>query len=215
MDDNEHGTHVSGTIAGRGNGGPPVLRRQPPKATLIAVKVLDADGAGRLSDIVKGVDWATKARADVINLSLGGLMGSPALERAVERALAAGVVVVAAAGNSGPSPDTVGLPGGYPGVIAVAASDENDRVAAFSSRGDQIAFIAPGVNIRSTIPGGGYKALSASERRWPRRTWRAWPPSPSSAAPKARRAWPGPSRPRRRGCARPPRAWLRPPKARA
>ena len=166
MDDNEHGTHVSGTIAGRGNGAKGVLGVAP-KAELIAVKVLDADGGGSLSDIVKGIDWATKAGADVINLSLGGPAGSAALERAIKQALAAGVVVVAAAGNSGPSPDTVGFPGGYPGVIAVAASDDNDQVASFSSRGDAVAFIAPGVNITSTIPGGGYKTLSGTSMASP------------------------------------------------
>ena len=165
MDDNEHGTHVSGTIAGRGNGNG--VFGVAPKATLIAVKVLDADGAGSLSDIVKGIDWATKAGADVINLSLGGPIGSAALERAVKQALASGVVVVAAAGNSGPDPDTVGYPGAYPGVIAVAASDKRDRIAPFSSRGAAIAFIAPGVNIRSTVPGGGYKTLSGTSMASP------------------------------------------------
>ena len=166
MDDNEHGTHVSGTIAGRGIGAEGVFGVAP-KATLIPVKVLDADGAGSLFDIVKGIDWATKAGADVINLSLGGPLGGAALKRAVQKALAAGVVVVCAAGNSGPSPDTVGFPAGYAGVIAVAASDGDDRVAPFSSRGDAVAFIAPGVNIASTVPGGGYKRLSGTSMAAP------------------------------------------------
>ncbi len=164
MDDNEHGTHVSGTIAGRGNGGPLGVA---PKATLIPVKVLDADGSGSLSDIVAGIDWAANAGVDVINMSLGGPSGSTALQRAVQKALSSGVVVVCAAGNSGPSPDTVGFPGGYPGVIAVAASDKNDAVASFSSRGDAVAFIAPGVNITSTVPGGGTKVLSGTSMASP------------------------------------------------
>lgn len=164
MDDNEHGTHVAGTIAGRGEGGPLGVA---PEATLIPVKVLDADGAGSLSDIVAGINWAAKHGVDVINMSLGGPSGSAALERAVKQALNAGVVIVAAAGNSGPNPDTVGFPGGYPGVIAVAASDKNDQVASFSSRGDAVAFIAPGVNITSTIPGGGTKSLSGTSMASP------------------------------------------------
>ncbi|MDE2141500.1 MAG: S8 family peptidase [Elusimicrobia bacterium] len=164
MDDNEHGTHVAGTIAGRGTGGPLGVA---PKATLIPVKVLDADGAGSLSDIVKGINWAANAGVDVINMSLGGPTGSAALQRAVNKALAAGVVVVCAAGNSGPNPDTVGFPGGYPGVIAVAASDSNDRVANFSSRGDAVAFIAPGVDIVSTVPGGGTAKLSGTSMASP------------------------------------------------
>jgi subtilisin len=166
MDDNEHGTHVSGTIAGRGNGAKGVLGVAP-KATLIPVKVLDADGSGSLSDIVKGITWATSARVDVINMSLGGPTGSTALQRAVAKAIGAGVVVVCAAGNSGPNPNTVGFPGGYPGVIAVAASDNNDKVASFSSRGDAVGFIAPGVNITSTVPGGGYKQLSGTSMASP------------------------------------------------
>ena len=165
-DDNEHGTHVSGTIAGRGTGAEGVFGVAP-RATLMPVKVLDADGAGSLSDIVKGISWATKAGADVINMSLGGPNGSAALERAVAKAIKAGVVVVCAAGNSGPDPDTVGFPGGYPGVIAVGASDRQDGVAPFSSRGDAVAFIAPGVNIRSTVPGGGYKKLSGTSMASP------------------------------------------------
>ncbi|MFI5347284.1 MAG: S8 family peptidase [Elusimicrobiota bacterium] len=164
MDDNEHGTHVSGTIAGRGTGGPLGVA---PKATLIPVKVLDGAGSGSLSDIIKGINWATNAGVDVINMSLGGPNGSPALQRAVDNALKSGVVVVCAAGNSGPNPDTVGFPGGYPGVIAVAASDANDQVAKFSSRGDAVAFIAPGVDILSTIPGGGTAKLSGTSMASP------------------------------------------------
>ena len=164
MDDNEHGTHVSGTIAGRGTGGPLGVA---PKATLIPVKVLDGSGSGSLSDIVKGINWAAGAGVDVINMSLGGPNGSPALQRAVNNALSAGVVVICAAGNSGPAPDTVGFPGGYPGVIAVAASDTHDQVAKFSSRGAAVAFIAPGVDIVSTIPGGGTAKLSGTSMASP------------------------------------------------
>jgi subtilisin len=165
MDDNEHGTHVSGTIAGRGNGSG--LLGVAPQATIIPVKVLDKDGAGSLSDIVKGINWATKAGVDVINMSLGGDTGSAALERAVNKALKAGIVIVAAAGNSGPGPDTVGYPGGYPGVIAVAASDSSDKVAKFSSRGDAVAVIAPGVDVKSTVPGGGYATESGTSMASP------------------------------------------------
>jgi subtilisin family serine protease len=164
MDDNEHGTHVSGTIAGRGTGGPLGVA---PKATLIPVKVLDGSGSGSLSDIIAGINWATDAGVDVINMSLGGPNTSAALQRAVQKALAAGVVIVCAAGNSGPGPNTVGYPAGYPGVIAVAASDKNDQVASFSSRGSAVAFIAPGVKITSTVPGGGVKDLSGTSMASP------------------------------------------------
>ena len=161
MDDNEHGTHVSGTIAGRGKGGPVGVA---PKATLLAVKVLDAQGSGNLSDIVKGINWATKHGADVINMSLGGASGSAALERAVKQALAAGVVVVAAAGNSGGS---VGFPGAYDDTIAVAASDSNDKLASLSSRGPEVDFIAPGVDVLSAKMGGGFISYSGTSMASP------------------------------------------------
>lgn len=164
MDDNEHGTHVSGTIAGRGAGGG--VYGVAPQAVLIPIKVLNAQGEGSLSDIIAGIDWAVKAGVDVINMSLGGAAQSPALKRAVEGALAHGVVVVCAAGNSGPASDTVGYPAGYPGVIAVAASDRDDNVADFSSRGPQVAFVAPGVDITSTVP-GGYAKLSGTSMASP------------------------------------------------
>jgi subtilisin len=164
LDDNEHGSHVSGTIAGRGlSGGPLGIA---PEAVLVPVKVLDRSGSGRLSDIVKGISWAAEHGADVINLSLGGDVKSAAMERAVKNALQKGIVIVAAAGNSGPSSDTVGFPAGYPGVIAVAASDKKDVVAPFSSRGSAVAFIAPGVKILSTVP-GGYAILSGTSMASP------------------------------------------------
>ena len=165
MDDNEHGTHCSGTIAGRQDGKGVV--GVAPQATIIPVKVLDKDGSGSLSDIVKGINWAAKNGADVISMSLGGASGSAALQRAVNAALAKGVVVIAAAGNSGPDPDTVGFPAGYPGVIAIAASDSKDAVAKFSSRGAAVAFIAPGVDILSTVPGGGYAKFSGTSMACP------------------------------------------------
>ncbi len=163
MDDNQHGSHVAGTIAGRGVQG---VYGVAPRATLMPVKVLNAQGEGALSDIIAGIDWAAAHGAQVINMSLGGPVQSPALERAVRRALAKGVVVVCAAGNSGPGDDTVGYPAGEPGVIAVAASDRADAVADFSSRGPQVAFIAPGVDILSTVP-GGYAVLSGTSMASP------------------------------------------------
>ena len=165
FDDNDHGSHVAGTIAGRGISSGPL--GVAPKARLIPVKVLDERGAGRLSDIIKGLLWAADSRVDVINMSLGGPIQSPALERAVMHALARGVVVVCAAGNSGPDANSVGYPAAYPGVIAVAASDRKDRVAPFSSRGSAVAFIAPGVGILSTIPGGGVKTMSGTSMAAP------------------------------------------------
>jgi serine protease len=116
------------------------------------IKVLNSRGWGTMSNVAEGIRFAADNGAQVINMSLGG-GGSSILEDAVNHALAKGVVVVAAAGNSGRS---VGYPAAYPGVIAVSATDSNDKVAYFSSRGPEIAIGAPGVNVtQQTICNGG------------------------------------------------------------
>lgn len=101
---------------------------------------------------------------NVINMSLGGPSGSEALKSAVEAAYKAGVVVVCAAGNDG---GAVNYPAKYPGAIAVSALDSSDKIASFSSRGPEIAFIAPGVSIYSTYKGNTYKTLSGTSMASP------------------------------------------------
>ncbi len=162
VDDNGHGTHVAGIIAAIRDGKGVV--GVAPKARLYAVKVLDADGTGSLSDVIKGIIWAADNGMQVANMSLGSPQGSAAMEEALRYAEARGVVVVAAAGNSGAS---VGYPGAYPETIAVSASDWNDQLASFSSRGPQVKFIAPGVDIVSTYLGGGYLSLSGTSMATP------------------------------------------------
>ncbi|MDG4865779.1 S8 family serine peptidase, partial [Streptomyces sp. T-3] len=132
MDDNGHGTHVAGIIAGRAaaKGG---VTGVAPGATLTAYKVMNANGEGYTSDIVAGIeaaaDPANPHRADVINMSLGGYGdGSEPLGAAATAATRAGVVVVAAAGNDGPDSNTVGSPAAADGVIAVGASVSGIRV---------------------------------------------------------------------------------------
>ncbi len=162
QDDNGHGTHVSGTIAATRNGRGVV--GVAPKARLYAVKVLDADGSGSLSDVIKGIIWAANNGMNVANMSLGSPMPSETMQRALRYAKARGVIVVAAAGNTGGS---VGYPGAYPEVICVAASDANDNIAAFSSRGDEVKFIAPGVDIVSSQMGGDYVSFSGTSMATP------------------------------------------------
>ncbi|WP_277041060.1 S8 family serine peptidase [Actinacidiphila oryziradicis] len=129
MDDNGHGTHVAGIIAGRAAeaGG---ITGVAPDATLVAYKVMDDQGSGYTSDIIAGIEAATDPanphRADVINMSLGGLGdGTDPLGQAATAATRAGVVVVAAAGNSGPGANSVITPAAADGVIAVGASTSN------------------------------------------------------------------------------------------
>jgi subtilisin family serine protease len=161
-DDNGHGSHVAGTIAAHRDGKGVV--GVAPGARLYAVKVLDADGSGNLSDVVDGIVWAAKNHMDVANMSLGAPVDSEAMKRAVRFARGSGVVIVCAAGNSGGS---VGFPGAYEDVIAVAASDSNDKLASFSSRGPEVDFIAPGVDVLSVKMGGGFISYSGTSMASP------------------------------------------------
>jgi serine protease len=142
-DDQGHGSHVAGTIAQSTNNklGATGVAFQ---ARLMPVKVLNEEGWGTTADVADGIRWAADHGAHVINLSLGGPRNSKILEDAVKHALAQGSVVVAAAGNSG---GAVGFPGATDGVIGVSASDPDDKLAKFSSRGKEVDIAAPGVNV--------------------------------------------------------------------
>jgi subtilisin len=159
-DDEGHGTHVSGTIAANGGG----LFGVAPKAKLYAIKVLDKDGNGDYSSVIAGIQWAMDHGIKIANMSLGAAEGSDPLHRAVIAAQQAGMTIIAASGNTG---GAVGYPGAYPEVIAVGASDKNDQVAPFSSRGPQVAFIAPGVDVVSAKMGGGYTTMSGTSMATP------------------------------------------------
>ncbi len=142
-DDQGHGTHVAGTIAQTTNNGVGVAGLAH-CAKLMPVKVLSARGWGTMADVAEGIRWSADHGAQIINLSLGAPMRSKVVENAVKYAINKGVIVVAAAGNSGRS---VGWPAAYPGVIAVSATDKNDNIAWFSSRGPEVAIGAPGVGV--------------------------------------------------------------------
>jgi len=142
-----HGTHVAGIIAAADNtdgvvGGAPA-------STLLAVRVLDSCGTGFISAVARGVDWAVDNEADVINMSLGTTSDVPVLEVAVNRAVEAGVVVVAAAGNSGGS--VLSYPGAYAQAISVGAIEGSGAIASYSNRDAAVDIAAPGSTILSTL----------------------------------------------------------------
>jgi len=142
-DDNGHGSHCAGTIAqltNNNHGGAGLA----PCVKLMPVKVLSGSGSGSMESVAEGIRFAADNGANVISLSLGSSHPSDIVKDAVDYAHDKGVVIVAAAGNSGGS---VGYPAAYPNAIAVSAMDANDRIANFSSRGPQVAISAPGVNI--------------------------------------------------------------------
>ena len=187
MDDNGHGTHVSGIIGA--NGG--TFKGIAPDVKLLAYKALGSDGYGKSSDVLAAIDRAMDPNGDgstsdhvaVISMSLGGPGDEDdPLCQAVDDAVDAGVVVVTAAGNDGPSMGTVGSPGSAPEAITVGAVDGTGKLADFSSRGtgsiDDIKpeVCAPGVLITSTVPlsasvplgsNTGYRMLSGTSMAAP------------------------------------------------
>lgn len=164
-DDNGHGSHVAGTVASLDNTIGVV--GVGPKIDLYAVKVLDRNGSGYLSDVIAGIDWAVANGMQVANMSLGTSGYSSAFDQAVQSASTAGLVQACAAGNSGPGSNTVSYPGKFPSVICVGATDSSDVIASFSSRGPEVDVSAPGVSVYSTYAGSRYATLSGTSMATP------------------------------------------------
>ncbi|MBI1754958.1 S8 family peptidase [Candidatus Azambacteria bacterium] len=161
-DDNGHGSHVAGIIGALANtigavGG-------APSVNVYAIKALDRNGSGYLSDVINGIDWAITHGMTVINLSLGTDVDVQSFHDAVIRAKSAGVIVVAAAGNSG---GAVLYPAAYPEAIAVAATDISNTAPYWSSRGSEVDLAAPGVNVYSTYKGTKYATMSGTSMATP------------------------------------------------
>lgn len=167
-DDNGHGTHVAGIIAGKGiNNG---VKGVAPDASLYAVKALNASGSGYTSDIISGINWAINNNINIINLSLGTSESDVLLQSAVDAAYNKGILVVASAGNSGNSSGTgtsIMYPANYASVIAVGAVDSNNVRAYFSSTGSKLEVSAPGVNVLSTYLNNSYVQMSGTSMAAP------------------------------------------------
>jgi subtilisin family serine protease len=149
QDDHGHGTHVSGIIAAWADNATGIAGAAP-GVSLLPVKVVDDWGSGVPSTCAEAIVWAADHGANVINMSLGYEDGAQTLQAAIDYADALGVVVVAAMGNSGD--ERVYYPAGLEHVIAVGATDGDDGLAWFSTRGQHIDVSAPGVDVYSTMP---------------------------------------------------------------
>lgn len=167
-DDNGHGTHVAGTVAALNNTYGVV--GIAPQAELYAIKVLDSEGSGWMSDVISGIEWAVDNHLNVVNMSLGSSTGYYTFEEACINAFQSGVLIVAAAGNSGTSGSTancVAYPANYNSVIAVAATTSSNTRASFSSTGPAVEIAAPGVSIPSTYPANRYVYMSGTSMATP------------------------------------------------
>jgi serine protease AprX len=155
-DGHGHGTHVASIAAGSGQASDGLYRGVAPAATLMAAKVLDNRGDGRMSDVMAGIEWATENGAQIMILSLGtndGSEGEDALIAMVDTVVAMDKIVIVAAGNDGPRGRTINSPAAAPEAITVGATVDTDGLADFSSRGptadEQVKpeVVAPGTNI--------------------------------------------------------------------
>jgi subtilisin len=144
-----HGTHVAGIIGARRN--EYGLVGIAPEAEIYSLRCFTIYGTASLSAIIHCIQWAIDHKLDVLNMSFGSRQRSPALEDACKAAHEAGILLVASAGNEGRAKDNVGYPAKFDTVVAVSATDENDKIADFSSRGPAVEMAAPGVNILSTF----------------------------------------------------------------
>lgn len=162
-DDNGHGTHVAGIVAGVDNEIGVV--GVAPGVSLYGVKVLNRRGQGWLSDVIDGLDWCVNNGMDIINMSFGSSSGNQTFQEAIAKVYQAGIVQVAAAGNEYEGP--VDYPAAYPETIAVSAIDSSDNFAEFSSAGPEVDLTAPGVDIFSPYKGDGYKTLSGTSMAAP------------------------------------------------
>lgn len=153
-DDHGHGTHVAGTIAQRSNNGVGVAGVAP-KASIMPLKVLSRFGSGTYADIAASIRYAADKGAHVINMSLGGPVSSKVLEDAVNYAHGKGVILVCAAGNSGPRKDSVGYPAAYANCVSVSSLDSTGGLAWYSSWGRKVDIAAPGGDTRSDRNGDG------------------------------------------------------------
>jgi thermitase len=165
-DDNDHGSHVAGTIAAKANNGIGVAGVAF-NADLVICKALGGPlGTGSTADVANCINWVASQGARVISMSLGG-GASTTLQQAVANAWNSGngAVIVAAAGNDGDG--TLNYPAAYAEVISVAATDSADARASFSNANADVEIAAPGVNVLSTVRGGSYATLSGTSMATP------------------------------------------------
>lgn len=178
LDGNGHGTHTAGTIAADGGSDGLGIRGVAPGASLWIYKVCGSNGWCYSDDIARAIDDASTRGANIVSMSIGGDSPSSLELEAIQRAVDAGVLVVAAAGNDGPAGGTIDWPGAFKEVVAVAAINSSKVVANWSSRGiddghdttivdREVEFAEAGVSVLSTWKDGKYATISGTSMATP------------------------------------------------
>jgi subtilisin family serine protease len=170
-DDNGHGSHCAGTIAGTGNNGIGVAGVAY-SASVVGAKFLDKNGSGSTAAAIKAIEWAiTQPGVKVLSNSWGGGGPSRALQASIQKACDKDILFVVAAGNEDNDNDAAPTwPANYalPCVLTVAATDKDDAFASFSNYGEKtVQVAAPGVAILSTVPGNKYESMSGTSMATP------------------------------------------------
>jgi subtilisin len=159
QDDNGHGTHISGTIAAANemHG----MIGVAPRAIIHPVKAFDYNGTAFVSDIILGIEWCVRNQMDVVNMSFGMKTISKSLLNAVNNAYLSGVLIVASSGNDGRKGD-IDYPARYNQTIAVGATNQQRRIAAFTNRSGLIDIYAPGDRVVSGWLRGKHREMSGT-----------------------------------------------------
>ena len=164
MDDNGHGTHVSGTIAGEDNSLGMV--GVSPRTKIMPIKVLGHDGSGNFTSVAKGIIWAADHGCHFITMSLGSASGDRGIHKAIQYATEKNCIVFCAAGNDGPD-SPIMFPASYPETIAIGAVDRNLQRTDFTCSGDELDFLSPGDKIVSCTPQNSYASMSGTSMATP------------------------------------------------
>ncbi|RRN71967.1 peptidase S8 [Peribacillus simplex] len=163
VDDNGHGTHVSGIIAAKADNGYS-MQGINPVAKIMPVKVLDSSGSGDMEKVALGIKYAVDHGAKVINLSLGGEY-SRTIEYALKHAAAKNVMVVVASGNDGM--EGLSYPASSKYAISVGATNALDLVSDYSNYGSKLDMVAPGTGIPSLVPNGNVTYMDGTSMAAP------------------------------------------------
>ena len=159
IDDNGHGSHVTGIICAENNDIGMV--GVAPKTKVIPIKVLDEDGSGNLIDVADGIRLAVEQKVDFITLSLGSPNPVQQVRKAIQHAESKGIVTFCAAGNAGKTHE-IFYPANYPETIGIGSIAKDFNRSPFSCTGNDLDFLAPGSDIFSTVPNSWYAILSGT-----------------------------------------------------